>query len=204
MIKTWLANHDQTLCAALVAFHLCQTQFEKFHPWLKSTQSTNIPWECILWNKCTLALGMFLPDGETVWKTKPLADAEALTVLDVRDDNRESVFLLCFRNDPLEDWNRGNIGKQDFVILTQEKKYVVLPLHYPLYNTGGLFGECCAEIILIYLLLTQKYSLTVFFFITGVTLLFGSTIIAWGLLIGAKWKSKSTIRNYKMPRIAWE
>ena len=64
---------------------------------------------------------MFLPDGETVWKTKPLADAEALTVLDVRDDNRESVFLLCFRNDPLEDWNNGNVENKTLLFWLKRK-----------------------------------------------------------------------------------
>ena len=46
---------------------------------------------------------VFLPDGETVWKTNPLVVAEAFGVLDVRDDRRDRVVLLCFRNDPLKD-----------------------------------------------------------------------------------------------------
>lgn len=44
-----------------------------------------------------------MADGETVWNTNPLVVAEAFGVLDVREERRERVVLLCFRNEPLKD-----------------------------------------------------------------------------------------------------
>ena len=52
---------------------------------------------------CTFVLELFLSDGETVWNTNPLVVAEAFGVLDVREERRERVVLLCFRNEPLKD-----------------------------------------------------------------------------------------------------
>ena len=52
---------------------------------------------------CTLVLEALLADGETVWNTNPLVVAEAFGVLDVREERRERVVLLCFRNEPLKD-----------------------------------------------------------------------------------------------------
>lgn len=51
----------------------------------------------------TFALELVLPCGETVWNTNPLVVPDPLGVLDVREDRRNSVVLLCFRNDPLND-----------------------------------------------------------------------------------------------------
>ena len=51
----------------------------------------------------TFAFMVFLPDGETVWKTNPLVVADAFGVLDVREERRDRVVLLCLRNDPLKD-----------------------------------------------------------------------------------------------------
>ena len=51
----------------------------------------------------TFVFELFLPEGETVWKTNPLVVAEAFGVLDVREERRERVVLLCLRNDPLKD-----------------------------------------------------------------------------------------------------
>ena len=44
-----------------------------------------------------------MADGETVWNTNPLVVAEAFGVLDVREERRERVVLLCFRNEPVKD-----------------------------------------------------------------------------------------------------
>ena len=51
----------------------------------------------------TFAFELVLPCGETVWNTNPRVVPDAFGVLDVREDRRDSVVLLCFRNDPLND-----------------------------------------------------------------------------------------------------
>ena len=51
----------------------------------------------------TFASELVLPCGETVWNTNPRVVPDAFGVLDVREDRRDSVVLLCFRNDPLND-----------------------------------------------------------------------------------------------------
>ena len=57
----------------------------------------------------TFALELFLFEGDTVWNTNPRVVPEAFGVLDVREESRDSVVLLCFRNDPLKDYEKGKI-----------------------------------------------------------------------------------------------
>lgn len=50
-----------------------------------------------------LALELFLPDGDTVWKTNPRVVADAFGALDVSEESLDRVVLLCFKKDPLKE-----------------------------------------------------------------------------------------------------
>jgi len=50
--------------------------------------------------------------------------AEAFGVLDVREDRRERVVLLCFRNEPLKDWEEKDKRK---MTVKQMSNCVIFP-----------------------------------------------------------------------------
>lgn len=87
------------------------TDVELAHSFLTLTSPTARYFRNILYRKenyfapvvLTFAFELVLPCGETVWNTNPRVVPDAFGVLDVREDRRDSVVLLCFRNDPLND-----------------------------------------------------------------------------------------------------